>query len=105
MVINGMFDTPGYHTLLIQSARQCYAKPLPCRLSEKSGPSYTSYGVWIADLTYHNVAYDGTISRPLSILRLDVMVWQGIGSEVVFELYKKVSSIISTLVVATTTGA
>jgi hypothetical protein len=63
-----------------------------------------SYGVWIAELTTHirdfisgksnviyrhNVAHDGSISRLLSILQLYVMVWPGMGSEVVFELYKK----------------
>lgn len=66
--------------------------------------SVTSYGVWIGELTTHirdfisgksnviyrhNVAHDGSISRLLSILQLDVMVWPGMGSEVVFELYKK----------------
>ena len=35
----------------------------------------------------HNVAHDGSVSRLLSILQLDVMVWPGMGSEVVFELY------------------
>ena len=37
----------------------------------------------------HNVAHDGSVSRLLSILQLDVMVWPGMGSEVVFELYSK----------------
>jgi len=37
----------------------------------------------------HNVAHDGTVSRLLSILQLDVMVWPGMGAEVVFELYRK----------------
>lgn len=40
----------------------------------------------------HNVAHDGSISRLLSMLQLDVMVWPGMGSEVVFELYKKDST-------------
>jgi len=59
--------------------------------------------VWIAELAQnirdrisgaspviyrHNVAHDGSISRLLSILQVDVMVWPGMGSEVVFELYK-----------------
>jgi acid phosphatase len=37
----------------------------------------------------HNVAHDGSLSRLLSALQVDVMVWPGMGSEVVFELYKK----------------
>lgn len=42
------------------------------------------------DILYlHNFAHDGSVSRLLSILQIDVMVWPGMGSEVVFELYKK----------------
>jgi 2-phosphoxylose phosphatase len=66
--------------------------------------STSSYGVWVAELASnlraamsrtngiiyrHNVAHDGSVSRLLSILQLDVMVWPGMGSEVVFELYSK----------------
>ncbi|KAG9234902.1 histidine acid phosphatase [Amylocarpus encephaloides] len=66
--------------------------------------SATSYGVFLGQLTSHirdvitgkmnviyrhNVAHDGSISRLLSVLQLDLMVWPGMGSEVVFELYKK----------------
>ncbi|KDN66858.1 putative histidine acid phosphatase [Colletotrichum sublineola] len=66
--------------------------------------SVATWGVWIAELAthlravvrgesetiyYHNVAHDGSVSRLLSILQLDNMVWPGMGSEVVFELYKK----------------
>ncbi|KAL4730835.1 hypothetical protein ACLX1H_002877 [Fusarium chlamydosporum] len=66
--------------------------------------SATSWGVWIAELAshfravidgkqdilyLHNFAHDGSVSRLLSILQIDVMVWPGMGSEVVFELYKK----------------
>ncbi|KAI1123071.1 histidine acid phosphatase [Nemania abortiva] len=67
--------------------------------------SVASYGVWIAELAahlravvageeeaplyVHNVAHDGSVSRVLSILQIDVMVWPGMGSEVVFELYSK----------------
>lgn len=36
----------------------------------------------------HNIAHDGSMSRILSILQVDVMVWPGMGSEVVFEIYK-----------------
>jgi hypothetical protein len=63
-----------------------------------------SYGVFVAELVQnirdrisgkssiiyrHNVAHDGSISRLLSILQVDVMVWVGMGSEVVFEIYTK----------------
>lgn len=66
--------------------------------------STASYGVWIAELAQHirdriagaspviyrhNVAHDGSISRLLSILQVDEMVWPGMGSEVVFEVFKK----------------
>lgn len=66
--------------------------------------STASYGVWVAELASnlraaingtdgiiyrHNVAHDGSVSRLLSILQVDVMVWPGMGSEVVFELYSK----------------
>lgn len=62
------------------------------------------YGVWVAELAvhlrevvegkreaiyYHNVAHDGSVSRLLSMLQLNKMVWPGMGAEVVFELYKK----------------
>ena len=65
--------------------------------------SSTSWGVWIAELAshfraviagkdspnyLHNFAHDGSVSRLLSILQIDVMVWPGMGSEVIFELYK-----------------
>ncbi|RMZ79709.1 hypothetical protein DV738_g3141, partial [Chaetothyriales sp. CBS 135597] len=64
--------------------------------------STASYGVWAAELSAnlkavqngsssviyrHNVAHDGSVSRLLSILQVDVMVWPGMGSEIVFELY------------------
>jgi hypothetical protein len=63
-----------------------------------------SYGVWLAELAQHirdaltsrstiiyrhNVAHDGSVSRLLSILQIEQMVWVGMGSEVVFEIYKK----------------
>ncbi|PHH61574.1 hypothetical protein CDD81_8155 [Ophiocordyceps australis] len=66
--------------------------------------SAASLGVWIGELTthlrdviagrqhdvvyYHNVAHDGSVSRLLSILQLDQMVWPGMGAEVVFELWR-----------------
>ncbi|KAI1496518.1 histidine acid phosphatase family protein [Biscogniauxia marginata] len=120
------------------SARQCHAKPLPCKLVHDANSSTcinqrladaayrmgqweysqiyrdapaslaassTSYGVWIAELSahlrnriagktgpvyFHNIAHDGSVSRLLSILQVDVMVWPGMGSEVVFELYRAI---------------
>lgn len=74
--------------------------------------STATYGIWIAELSQnirhamgqgdssvpatsqkvryrHNVAHDGSVSRVLSILQLEQMVWPGMGSEVVFELYSK----------------
>ncbi|KAI1451232.1 phosphoglycerate mutase-like protein [Annulohypoxylon moriforme] len=119
------------------SARQCHAKPFPCKLVDgvnsttcvdqalansvyrmgqweysqmyRDAPtslaaSSTSYGVWIAELSqhlrdviankggpiyFHNVAHDGSLSRVLSILQIDVMVWPGMGSEIVFEVYER----------------
>ncbi|KAK8134985.1 Counting factor 60 [Apiospora sp. TS-2023a] len=71
--------------------------------------SAAAYGVWIAELAshlrsvaagdgamgeiryFHNVAHDGSLSRVLSILQADIMVWPGMGSEVIFELYQKKS--------------
>ena len=40
-------------------------------------------------LTHSDVAHDGSISRLLSIMQIDVMVWPGMGSEVVFELFSR----------------
>ena len=37
----------------------------------------------------HNVAHDGSVSRLLSILQVNEMVWPGMGSEVVFEVFRK----------------
>jgi 2-phosphoxylose phosphatase len=75
------------------------------RDSPDSLPASTaSFGVWTAELASnlrdvmngkseaiyrHNVAHDGSMSRLLSILQVDLMVWPGMGSEIVFELYKK----------------
>ena len=65
--------------------------------------SVASYGVFLAELAdnirsavagkspvlyRHNVAHDGSLSRLLSILQVEQMVWVGMGSEVVFEVYK-----------------
>lgn len=66
--------------------------------------STASLGVWIGQLVghirdvmagttkfvyFHNIAHDGSVSRLLSILQVDSMVWPGMGAEVVFELYRK----------------
>lgn len=66
-----------------------------------------SYGVWLAELASnirgtaagtsdviyrHNVAHDGSVSRLLSILQIEQMVWVGMGSEVVFEIYSRKES-------------
>ncbi|KAI0596902.1 histidine acid phosphatase family protein [Biscogniauxia sp. FL1348] len=135
-------DDTGFHASFDHyydnlSARQCHAKPLPCRVGAGADPSacvdqrladavyragqweyswvyrdapaslatsVAAYGVWIAELSahlrdraagdegpiyFHNVAHDGSVSRVLSILQVDVMVWPGMGSEIVFELYRK----------------
>lgn len=72
--------------------------------NESLAASTGSYGVWMAELASniraaingsseiiyrHNVAHDGSVSRLLSILQIEMMVWPGMGSEVVFELYSK----------------
>ncbi|KAF2223615.1 histidine phosphatase superfamily [Elsinoe ampelina] len=69
----------------------------------------SGYGIWIAELAdtlrnkaglgnstvedkvkyRHNVAHDGSVSRLLSILQVDRMVWPGMGAEVVFELFSR----------------
>lgn len=66
-----------------------------------------AYGVWLAELAVnlrsaidghmdviytHNIAHDGSVSRLLSLLQIDEMVWPGMGAEVVFELYRKHAS-------------
>ncbi|KAF2709532.1 phosphoglycerate mutase-like protein [Pleomassaria siparia CBS 279.74] len=67
--------------------------------------SIGSYGVFVSELAQnirdrisdgsnpviyrHNVAHDGSVSRLLSILQVEHMVWVGMGSEVVFEIYSK----------------
>ena len=71
---------------------------------ESLAASTGSYGVWMAELASnirasmsgsssiiyrHNVAHDGSVSRLLSVLQIEKMVWPGMGSEVVFELYSK----------------
>ena len=63
-----------------------------------------SYGVYIAELAQnirdrisgaspiiykHNVAHDGSLAMLLSILQVDVMIWPGLGAELVFEIYSK----------------
>ncbi|KIW01349.1 uncharacterized protein PV09_07121 [Verruconis gallopava] len=75
------------------------------RLAPQSLPyAVASFGIWAAELVQnirdaisasssmkyrHNVAHDGSVSRLLSILQIDDMVWPGMGSEVVFEIWKK----------------
>jgi hypothetical protein len=69
--------------------------------------SVARYGVWIAELAQHireaifglntvlyrhSVAHDGSISAILSILQVDVMVWPGMGAELVFEVYSRKGS-------------
>jgi len=66
--------------------------------------SVGAWGLWVAELAAHlravvdgradgvvwrhNIAHDGSVSRLLSILQADVMVWPGMGGEVVFELWR-----------------
>lgn len=65
--------------------------------------SVGTYGVWVAELAAnlrsvvqgegdviyrHNIAHDGSVSRLLSVLQVEQMVWPGMGSEVVFELWE-----------------
>ena len=72
--------------------------------------STASFGVWTVELAdhfrsaisgrgkksgvkyRHNIAHDGSVSRLLSILQIEQMVWPGMGAEVVFELYSSSSS-------------
>jgi hypothetical protein len=71
--------------------------------SESLAYATASYGIWVAELVQnmrdvisgsskmkyrHNIAHDGSVSRLLSILQVDTMVWPGMGSEIVFELWK-----------------
>jgi len=74
-------------------------------VADSLAASTSSYGVWISELAahlravvagdkksplyFHNVAHDGSVSRLLSILQVDVMFWPGMGSEVIFEIYEK----------------
>ncbi|OAL56575.1 cytochrome P450 [Pyrenochaeta sp. DS3sAY3a] len=66
--------------------------------------SAASYGVFLAELAAniravvagtsnvvyrHNVAHDGSVARLLGILQVEQMVWVGMGSEVVFEVYER----------------
>ena len=155
--ISGVSPTDsGFHSWMDHyydnlSARQCHAKPLPCKLVDgvnsttcvtqaeaeevyrfgnweysrlyrdeqaSLAASAASMGVWFAELASHlravkdgssdsvrwrhNVAHDGSVSRVLSVLQADTMVWPGMGSEVVFEVYKKKAATATT---ATTTAA
>lgn len=79
---------------------QIYRDAGPASLAASVG----SYGVWIAELAahlravlcgdsqtiwFHSIGHDGSLSRLLSILQIDEMVWPGMGSEVVIELWRK----------------
>ncbi|GLB40973.1 putative phosphoglycerate mutase-like protein [Lyophyllum shimeji] len=74
---------------------------------ESAQYSTLKYGAWILELKghlqdkisgkskmkyVHNVAHDGSISPLLGLLQIAKMVWPGMGSEVVFELYSKSNS-------------
>ncbi|TRM58993.1 histidine phosphatase superfamily [Schizophyllum amplum] len=65
--------------------------------------SALKFGAWVLELKahleevaegksttkyYHNVAHDGSISLLLGFLQISKMVWPGMGSEIVFELYE-----------------
>ncbi|THU98971.1 phosphoglycerate mutase-like protein [Dendrothele bispora CBS 962.96] len=65
------------------------------------------YGVWVLELKghledkmsgksevkyFHNIAHDGSVAPLLGFLQISEMRWPGMGSEVVFELYKNRSS-------------
>ncbi|KFY98119.1 hypothetical protein V498_01672 [Pseudogymnoascus sp. VKM F-4517 (FW-2822)] len=55
-----------------------------------SGSASTDNGRTSSGIKYrHNVAHDGSVSNILSILQIEKMVWPGMGSELVFELYKR----------------
>ncbi|KAK9445904.1 Histidine acid phosphatase family protein [Metarhizium brunneum] len=134
---DGAFHSSFDHYYDNLSARQCHAKPLPCKLVDGQNStrcisqdlanavyrlgnweysqiyrdhpsslpaSVASLGVWIGELTshlrdvmggssdiryFHNIAHDGSLSRLLSVLQINEMVWPGMGAEVVFELYKR----------------
>ncbi|KAI5827055.1 phosphoglycerate mutase-like protein [Schizophyllum commune Tattone D] len=60
--------------------------------------SALKYGAWVLELRAHlegaitgesTVAHDGSISALLGFLQISKMVWPGMGSEIVFELYEK----------------
>ncbi|KAJ7261287.1 histidine phosphatase [Mycena haematopus] len=72
--------------------------------SESAQYSALHYGSWFLELQghleavaagqskmkyFHNIAHDGSVSPVLGFLQIANMVWPGMGSEVVFELYKK----------------
>ncbi|KAF9061120.1 histidine phosphatase [Rhodocollybia butyracea] len=65
------------------------------------------YGAWVLELVghlqeqlqgtskvkyFHNVAHDGSMAPLLGILQISEMVWPGMGSELVFELYQQKST-------------
>ncbi|KAK0216898.1 phosphoglycerate mutase-like protein [Armillaria fumosa] len=65
--------------------------------------STLTYGAWLLELKdhlqtamgtskktkyFHNVAHDGSMAALLGFLQVAEMVWPGMGSEIIFELYK-----------------
>lgn len=76
-------------------------------MEDSLSASVSTYGVWIGELAahlrgavkgdsdviyWHNVAHDGSLSRLLSILQVEQMVWPGMGSEIIFELWGKIGN-------------
>ena len=61
------------------------------------------FGAWFLELKHHletvisgenqirylhNIAHDGSMSLALGFLQIETMVWPGMGSEIIFELYE-----------------
>ncbi|KAH0602193.1 uncharacterized protein H6S33_010510 [Morchella sextelata] len=89
------------------SSRLCHSKPLPCSVTSPSKCishemadsvfriAQYEYSYIFRDTprsleyarTKHNIGHDGSISLLLGALQISEMVWPGMGSEVIFELY------------------